>query len=83
MFCMLKKNRICTELVTDEHEYTSVDIPWEIDSGDGSKLFRYLRSGGVRAFGCTSHGAARIRRQTRFLTVFLVFAVIWFVLWLF
>lgn len=75
--------RICTELVTNEHAYTSVDIPWEIDSEGGSKLFRYLRSGGVSAFGCTSHETARIRRQTRFLAVFAFLAVMWFLLWLF
>lgn len=75
--------RIHTELVENEHSYTSVDIPWEIDSGEESALFRYLRSGGVRAFGCTSHQAARIRRQTRFLVVFAVLAAIWFLLWLF
>jgi hypothetical protein len=79
---MLKRPRICTELVTDDHEYTSVDVPWEIDTESGPKLFRYLRSGGVQAFGCTSHEAARQRRQSRFLVVFGVLAAIWLVLWL-
>ena len=80
---MSKMNRICTELVTSEHAYTSVDVPWEIDSGKESRLFRYLRSGGVRAFGCTSHEAARNRKQTRTLVSFTFLAVIWFLLWLF
>lgn len=80
---MSSPRRIHTELVTNEHSYTSVDVPWEIDRGEGSTLFRYLRSGGVSAFGCTSHQAARIRRQTRFLAVFTAFAVVWFLLWLF
>ena len=79
---MSKRPRICTELVTDDHEYTSVDVPWEIDTESGSKLFRYLRSGGVRAFGCTSHEVARLRRQSRFLVMFGVLAAIWLVLWL-
>lgn len=80
---MRKERRILTELVSTEHEYTSVDVPWQIDDGEGKKLFRYLRSGGVSAFGRTSHEMARSRRQTRFLVVFGVMAVVWFLLWLF
>ena len=76
------KRRICTELVTDDHAYTSVDVPWEIDADGGRKLFRYLRSGGVRAFGSTSGEAARSRRQTRFLIVFAVAFLFWFILWI-
>lgn len=75
-------SRIRTELVTDVHSYTSVDVPWEIDEEGGRKLFRYLRSGGVRAFGSSSAAAARSRRQTRFLILFAVAAFFWFVLWL-
>lgn len=78
---MSPNRRIRTELVTDEHAYTSVDVPWEIDEEGGRKLFRYLRSGGVRAFGSTSGAAARSRRQTRFLVIFGVAAFVWFVLW--
>ena len=74
--------RICTGLVANEHEYTSVDVPWEIDVDQGRKLFRYLRSGGVKAFGCTSQKAAQVRRQSRFLVVFAVMASIWLLLWL-
>ena len=80
---MPKKNRICTEFVVSEHAYTSVDVPWEIDSGEGSRLFRYLRSGGVRAFGSTSREAARNRKQTRALGLIAILAVVWFLLWLF
>ena len=80
---MWRKKRILTELVSADHEYTSVDVPWQIDDDDGKKLFRYLRSGGVSAFGCTSQEMARSRRQTRFLVVFGVMAAVWFVLWLF
>lgn len=71
---------IHTELVTRDHAYTSVDIPWQID-GDGEKpLFRYLRGGGIRAFGRTSHEVARARRQMRFLVIFSVFALAWLLL---
>ena len=80
---MWRKKRIFTEFVSTEHEYTSVDVPWQIDDGEGKKLFRYLRSGGVSAFGRTSHEMARSRRQTRFLAVFGVLAAVWFILWLF
>jgi len=68
---------IHTELVTRDHAYTSVDVPWQID-GDGEKpLFRYLRGGGIRAFGRTSHEVARARRQARFLAIFSVLALLW------
>lgn len=80
---MRKNKRIFTEFVTVDHEYTSVDVPWQIDDGAGKRLFRYLRSGGVRAFGCTSIEVARSRRQTRFLIFFAVMAAIWLVLWIF
>lgn len=80
---MAYRTRIRTELVTDDHAYTSVDVPWEIDTEPERKLFRYLRSGGVSAFGCTSHEVARQRRQSRFFVVFGVLAFVWFLLWLF
>ena len=74
---------IHTELVRKEHAYTAVDIPWQMDVDGGSPLFRYLRGGGVRAFGRTSHEVACSRRQTRFLVIFGVLAAVWLVLWLF
>ena len=74
---------IHTELVTRDHAYTAVDVPWQMDEDGGSALFRYLRGGGVRAFGRTSHEAARSRRQTRFLAFFGILAAIWLLLWLF
>ena len=74
---------IHTELVTRDHAYTAVDVPWQMDEDGGSALFRYLRGGGVRAFGRTSHETARVRRQTRFLVLFGVLAAIWLLLWLF
>ena len=72
---------IHTEIVTRSHSYTSVDVPWQIDDDGGAALFRYLRGGGVRAFGRTSHEVARSRRQTRFLVIFGLLAVVWFALW--
>jgi hypothetical protein len=75
--------RIRTAFVTAEHTYTSVDVPWVMAVDGGSKLFRYLRSGGVRAFGRTSFEAARSRRQTRFLAMFGIMAAAWFLIWLF
>ena len=73
---------IHTELVTHDHAYTSVDVPWQMDEDGGSQLFRYLRGGGVRAFGRTSHQVARSRRQSRFLIVFAVLSLLWLILWL-
>lgn len=80
---MWRRKRIFTELVSDDHEYTSVDVPWQIDDDSDPRLFRYLRSGGVRAFGCTSLEMARSRRQTRFLAVFGLLVAAWLVLWIF
>ena len=74
---------IHTELVTHSHTYTAVDVPWQMDKDGGTALFRYLRGGGVRAFGRSSHEVARVRRQTRFLIFFGALAAIWFLLWLF
>ena len=74
---------IHTELVTRDHAYTSVDVPWQMDGDGGTALFRYLRGGGVRAFGRTSHEMARSRRQTRFMVIFGVLAAAWLLLWLF
>ena len=68
---------IHTELVTPTHPYTAVDVPWEIDTEQQNPLYRYLRGGGVRAFGRSSHEVARSRRQTRFLIIFSVLALFW------
>lgn len=78
---MLKRRDIHTELVTDDHEYTSVDVPWEMDAEGIPSLFRYLRSGGVQAFGTTSRAVARIRRQNRFLALFVVLFAVWLLLY--
>lgn len=74
---------VATELVKPRHAYTAEDVPWQMDDDGGSALFRYLRGGGVRAFGRSSAEAARDRRQSRFLAVFAVFAVLWMLLWIF
>lgn len=69
-----------TSLVRRRHAYTSVDLPWEIDEEGEARLFRYLRGGGMRAFGTTSARALRMRRQMRFLVVAGVLFVAWVVL---
>lgn len=79
---MWRKGRILTGITSKERDYTSVDVPWQIDEDKGSKLFRYLRSGGVSAFGCTALEMARSRRQSRFLLLFGVMSVVWFLIWL-
>ena len=72
-----------TSLVKRRHAYTSVDLPWEMDEDGDARLFRYLRGGGMRAFGTTSAQALRTRRQARFLVfagaALLVWAVLFFV----
>lgn len=77
---MQKLRGIHTEFVTRDHAYTAEDVPWELDKDGGTALFRYLRGGGVRAFGRTSREMACSRRQTRFLVIFGVLAAIWFIL---
>lgn len=63
-------SRVLTTLVTRDHPYTSVDVPWQIDDAqNASSLFRYLRGGGSRAFGVSSAAVARERRQRRFLWI--------------
>jgi len=78
----MRPDGVHTELVRRDHPYTSVDVPWQMDEDGGTPLFRYLRGGGVRAFGRTSHDAARSRRQTRFFAVFWTLCAIWLLLWL-
>ena len=69
-----------TSLVKRRHAYTSADLPWEIDAPGEARLFRYLRGGGIRAFGTTTALAQRARRQKRFLVVSGVAAGVWFLL---
>lgn len=69
-----------TSLVKRNHAYTSVDLPWEMDEEGDARLFRYLRGGGMRAFGTSSVQALRVRRQTRFLVFAGVALLVWGVL---
>lgn len=63
-------SRMRPTFVTRSHPYTSVDVPWQIDDAQHtSTLFRYLRGGGLRAFGVTSASVARERRQRRFMWI--------------
>ena len=73
---------IHTELVTHDHTYTSVDVPWKMDNRD-SLLYRTLFHRGERGLCMTSYEAARSRRQTRFLVAFVALFGVWLYLWLF
>ena len=75
-----------TALVKRRHAYTSTDIPWAMDvgaEGESSdlakgnwRLFRYLSGGGMRAFGRPSGHELLMRRQSRFLWLAGVLAVV-------
>lgn len=77
-------------MVKRRHAYTSVDIPWQIDTDrplldtPGARtatrrLFHYLSGGGLRAFGRPSGFALMEQRQTRFLWTAAVLGVLWLV----
>ena len=69
---------IGTSLVRRRHAYTSVDLPWDMDeAAEGSNFLRYLRGGGLSAFATSSERALRNRRQTRFLVLSGLAAVVW------
>ena len=68
-----------TSLVRRRHAYTSADIPWDMDESSDSQLLRYLRGGGMRAFGCVCSQTVRSRRQTRFLYVAAALFALWVV----
>ena len=74
-------SRIATTLVTRDHPYTSVDVPWRMDDASDSSLLRYLRGGGARAFGSSSAAEIRSRRQIRFLWIFGAISAFYAVLW--
>ena len=78
----LEPKGIHTELVTHDHEYTAVDVPWKMGGGV-SLLYRTLFHRGERGLCMTSYEAARSRRQTRFLVIFAVLFCVWLYLWLF
>ena len=71
--------RICTSLVKRNHAYTGEDIPWDMDDSSMSPFLRYLRGGGIRAFGNPASVSVRIRRQNRFLCAMALLAVLWLV----
>ncbi len=64
-------------MVKRRHAYTSVDLPWDMDEASDSKFFRYLRGGGMRAFGTSSARELRVFRQNRFLIVAAVVILVW------
>lgn len=83
-----------TKLVTRNHAYTSVDVPWDLDvvndprgteqalgSNSARRLFHYLSGGGLRAFGCSSAAVRVYRRQDRFWYFFGALVALWLVFW--
>ena len=72
-------------LVKRAHAYTSVDVPWRLETDDveASTRSSYFRTGGVRAYGETSAQTAVERRQTRFLVVMAALFTAWFLAWIF
>lgn len=70
-------SKVPTSMVKRRHAYTSVDMPWDIDEAGDSRFWRYLRGGGLKAFGTTSFKELRAYRQTRFLVVAGVMLVVW------
>lgn len=84
---------IHTETVKSAHAYTRSPTPWRLDSYRGAsgvtsdgkkygwKLFHYLSGGGMRAFGRSVEQEEMSWRQTRFLRVCGILAIIW--LWLY
>ena len=77
--------RVSTEIVEDAHAYTRSDVPWSILTAKTprSRLFNYISGGGMKTFGRTVRQEEVRRRQVRFLAASAVFAVVWFLLWIF
>ena len=77
--------RVSTEIVGDAHAYTRSDVPWSISTAktSRSRLIDYISGGGMRTFGRTVRQEEVRRKQLRFLAVSAVFAVVWFLLWIF
>jgi len=69
---------IRTELVKRRHAYTGEDVPWDVETEQGSALWRCIR-GGLPVAG-TSARAAVARRQRRFLRIAALLAALWLVL---
>ena len=77
--------RVATEIVEDAHAYTRSEVPWSILTAKTprSRLLNYISGGGMKTFGRTVRQEEVRRRQLRFLVVSAVFAVVWFLLWIF
>ena len=77
--------RVSTEIVEDAHAYTRSDVPWSISTAKTprSRLINYISGGGMRTFGRTVRQEEVRRKQLRFLAASAVFAVVWFLLWIF
>ena len=77
--------RVSTEIVGDAHAYTRSDVPWSIATAktSRSRLIDFISGGGMKTFGRTVRQEEVRRKQLRFLAVSAVFAVVWFLLWIF
>ena len=77
--------RVSTEIVGAAHAYTRSDVPWSISTAKTprSRLINYISGGGMKTFGRTVRQEEVRRKQLRFLAVSAVFAVVWFLLWIF
>ena len=77
--------RVATEIVEDAHAYTRSDVPWSIATAktSRSRLIDFISGGGMKTFGRTVRQEEVRRKQLRFLAASAVFAVVWFLLWIF
>ena len=87
--------KIYTSVARESHPYTRSKTPWVLsenhqargETTDGKKfgwrLFHYIASGGMMAFGRTVKQDEVAMRQTRFFTVCGVLGFFWLVFWLF
>ena len=86
---------IHTAIVTDAHAYTRSKEPWRLEvyreaKGEtstgkkfGWRLFHYISGGGLRAFGRSVRQEEADLKRNRFLIGAGVFAIAWFMLWIF
>lgn len=86
--------RLHARPISSVHAYTRVQEPWRMEEtreqlenggkrgGVDWRLYHYISGGGMKAFGRSVEQERRMRRQTRFLVVCGVLAVLWLVGWM-
>lgn len=74
-----------TRFIESAHAYTRSDVPWNMSVGETAyaKMISYISGGGMRTFGRTVQQEVVLRRQRKFLVVFVVLTVLWFVFLIF